>query len=172
MNRIGQALTILILVFSAGILHAASDDKNVNGTVDILTPISLTNLTADCLDFGKIARGTSETILTIPAQASPVPTYSGGDASILSNSTPRAAMFTVGGELNKTYTIVLPTTSTLSAGANHLTLSAFTCSKPTGGSAVIGASNNDFYVGASLTLPSTAVSGDYTGTISVTVAYN
>jgi hypothetical protein len=164
--------TFVSMVLALASLSAAETDANVNGTVDLLAPISLTNQVADCLDFGSIAKGTSLTYITIPATASPVPSYSGGDASVVSSSTPRAAMFTVGGAVNKTYSISLPTTSTLSFGSNVLNLSAFTCSNSTGGSAIISAFNNDFYVGATLELPSTTLSGQYIGTFSVTVDYN
>jgi hypothetical protein len=153
---------------------AASTYGSVPSTVRIMPPISLTNLPADCLDFGSVAKGTSTTLVTLSPDLPSVVTYSGGDAHILSTTTPRPAMFTVGGEVNKTYTITLPTTTTITNGTTTLTLSAFTCSKSSniGTIAAYGNASNNFYVGASLSLPITATQGNYTGTISVTVAYN
>lgn len=153
-------------------LYAASSEEIVHGTIDILAPISLTNEPADCLDFGSIAKGTSTTYVTIPPAANPTPSYSGGDATVISSSNPRAAMFTVGGEVGKAYSITLPSSSTLSFSGNSLNLSNFTCSKVTTGGAVIGLTDNNFYVGATLEMPTTAVAGQYLGTFSVTVNYN
>jgi Mat/Ecp fimbriae major subunit len=153
-------------------LYAANSQESVTGTIDILAPISLTNEVSDCLDFGSIAKGTSVTYVTMPPTSGHTPTYAGGDATVLSSSNPRAAMFTVGGEVGKLYTITLPSSSKLYFGTNELNLTNFTCSKPTGGTAVIGVSDNSFYVGATLEMTTSAAAGQYTGTFSVTVDYN
>ncbi len=168
-----KRLTLLPMCLMATLASAATSNGTIPTTVKIVPPISLTSIAADCLDFGSIAKGTSTTTIQIPAAIPTTPVYS-GDARILSNTTPRPAMFTVGGEEGKMYTITLPTTSTLTSGGNTLTLSSFSCSKASnvGTIGAFGNVVNNFYVGATLTLPSTTVSGIYTGTITVTVAYN
>jgi len=131
----------------------------------------LANTDLQALDFGVIARGTSgNSVVLVGSVATPSPSVT-GDAIVLTSSAQTAAKFTVGGELAKTYAITIPSLpQTITDGALHnLSITIFTCSN--GATGAIG-TNDIFYVGASLTVPSTATSASYTGTSSVTVAYN
>lgn len=148
--------------------------KMVNADAEIVAPISLSNLPADGLDFGTIVKGSAVTTITIPANANPLPEYDSGDARVLSSTPVKAAKFTVSGEAGKTYSISLPSSATLTASSNQLTLSNFSCSKSTNGTAVIVGNPEDdsFYVGASLQISNSTNQGEYVGTFSVTVSYN
>jgi hypothetical protein len=164
---------LALAVFSLSI-HAADNVANktvsVQGKARIITPITLANTSSQALDFGVIARGTAASTVVVGAVASPSINVASGDAVVLTSAAQTAAKFTVGGESGKTYAITIPsTTQTITDGTNTLNITAFTCSN--GATGTIG-TNDVFYVGGTLTVPQTAVAASYTGTFSVTVAYN
>jgi len=171
-----KKLIISVIAFAAFIFTATAADNVANKTLSvqskarIITPITLANTDAQALDFGVIARGTTDATIVLAASASPSRNVFSGDAVILTSAAQTAAKFTVGGENAKTYAITIPsTTQTIVAGANHLDITNFTCSNGTNGA--IG-TNDLFYVGGTLAVPAAAVPASYTGTFSVTVAYN
>jgi hypothetical protein len=166
-------LSIFALVFfvvsSNAVDNAGNKTVSVQGKARIITPITLTNTQA--LDFGVIARGTGNSTILVNHIASPTATVPTGDAVVLSSTPQTAAKFTVGGELSKTYNITIPTTAqTITDGTNNLSITAFTCSSSLTNNVISAV--NEFYVGGTLTVPSTAVPASYTGTFSVTVNYN
>ncbi|HET9571298.1 MAG TPA: DUF4402 domain-containing protein [Bacteroidales bacterium] len=149
--------------------NAANKTVSVQGKARIITPITLSNNQA--LDFGVIARGTGNSTIVVGAVETPTISVPTGDAVVLTSSAQTSAKFTVGGETSKSYNITIPSTpQVISDGTNNLSITAFTCSNSLTNS-VIG-TNDVFYVGGTLTVPSTAVAASYTGTFSVTVAYN
>jgi len=165
-------LTVVTIV--TFILSATATDNVANKTVSvqskarIITPITLAN--SQALDFGVIARGAASSTIVVGSVAAPSVSVTSGDAVVLTSAPQTAAKFTVGGEVGKTYAITIPTTpQTISYLTNNLSITAFTCSNTTGGT--IG-TNDEFYVGGTLTVTSAAVPASYTGTFSVTVAYN
>lgn len=164
------------IAIAAFVLTATAADNVANKTVSvqgrarIITPITLANTGSQALDFGVIARGTSQATVVVAASASPSINVATGDAVVLTSSTQTAAKFTVGGESTKTYAITIPsTTQTITDGTNTLNITGFSCSN--GATGTIG-TNDVFYVGGTLTVPSSAVAASYTGTFSVTVNYN
>ena len=159
------AITTLILSANAAD-NVANKTVNVQGKARIITPITLAN--SQALDFGIIARGTTDATVVVAANAAPSRSVLTGDAVILTSAPQTAAKFTVGGEDGKTYAITIPTTQTIISGANHLDITSFTCSNGTSGT--IG-TNNEFYVGGTLSVPVAAVAASYTGTFNVTVNY-
>jgi hypothetical protein len=175
MRKMKSILAILVIAFMLPIsVGAANTPKEQSQTAQakakIITPITLENTGSQSLDFGTITTGTGSSVILVSAVASPTKTVLSGDAHIIVASTQTAAKFTVGGQSGTAYTITLPTTSTITGGVGvNLTVSDFTCSNGTSGT--IG-TNDLFYVGGSLTVPSNAVATDYTGTFNVTVAYN
>ena len=165
-----------IIALAAFVLSANAADNVANKTVSvqskarIIVPITLANTSSQALDFGVIAKGTLASNVVVAASATPGNNVSGGDAIVLTSTPQTAAKFTVGGESGKTYAITIPsTTQTIVSGVNTLNITNFSCSNGTSG--VIG-TNDVFYVGGTLAVPSTAVAASYTGTFSVTVAYN
>lgn len=87
-------------------------------------------------------------------------------------STHNAAGFKVGGTSGLTYTVSVPTSTSLTCSASTgtpLTISTFTNSA----SGTIEASaSNTFLVGATITIPANAHVGAYSGTFDVKVLYN
>lgn len=168
-------LTLIVLVAfvcTATAEHRTNTSTPVGGKVRIYAPISLVNTSSQALDFGVIAKGVSTSVIVVAAQENPPVNVLSGDAVILNSSDQTAAKFTVGGEPNQSYNITIPTTvQTISYSGNDLNLTNFTCSK-IGNVSTIGAGGSDlFFVGGTLTILSTTVAGEYTGTFNVTVAY-
>jgi Mat/Ecp fimbriae major subunit len=177
-----KKIILSVIALAAFVLTTAAADNVANKTVSvtgkarIITPITLANTGSQALDFGVIARGTTDATVIVAASASPSANVATGDAVILSSAAQTAAKFTVGGESGKTYVITIPsTTQTIISGANHLDITNFTCSNitapATSGSATIG-TNDVFYVGGTLAVPAAAIAASYTGTFNVTVNYN
>jgi hypothetical protein len=171
-----RKIILTVVAIAAFVLTAAAADNVANKTVSvtgkarIITPITLANTGAQALDFGVIARGTTDATILVAANAAPASNVATGDAVILSSAPQTAAKFTVGGESGKTYAITIPsTTQTIISGANTLNITNFSCSNGTVGT--IG-TNDVFYVGGTLSVPAAAVAASYTGTFSVTVNYN
>jgi hypothetical protein len=181
-QTIMRKIILSVIAIAAFVLTTTAADNVANKTVSvtgkarIITPITLANTGSQALDFGVIARGTTDATIIVAANATPASNVATGDAVILSSAPQTAAKFTVGGESGKTYVITIPsTTQTIIAGANHLDITNFTCSNitapATSGSATIG-TNDIFYVGGTLAVPAAAIAASYTGTFNVTVNYN
>jgi len=171
-----KKVIISVIAIAAFVFTAAAADNVANKTVDvtsrarIITPITLANTGTQALDFGVIAKGTTDATIVVASSAAPSINVFTGDAVVLTSATQTAAKFTVGGESAKTYAITIPsTTQTITSGANHLDITGFTCSN--GATGIIG-TNDVFYVGGTLSVPAAAIAASYTGTFSVTVAYN
>lgn len=162
------AITAFVLTATAD--NVANKTVSVQGRARVITPITLANTGSQALDFGIIARGTSESTVVVAASASPSVNVATGDAVVLTSYTQTAAKFTVGGESGKTYAITIPSAAqTITDGTNTLNITGFTCSN--GATGTIG-SFDVFYVGGTLTVPAAAVAASYSGTFNVTVNYN
>jgi len=164
-----------VIAFATFVLTVSADDVAnktvmVQGKARIITPITLANTGSQALDFGVIARGTTDATVVVAASDAPSINVATGDAVVLTSATQTAAKFTVGGESGKTYAITIPsTTQTIISGANTLNITNFTCSN--GATGTIG-TNDVFYVGGTLSVPAAAVAASYTGNFNVTVNYN
>jgi len=171
-----KKVILTLVAIAAFVLTSTAADNVANKTVSvqskarIITPITLANTSAQALDFGIIARGAANSTIVVGSVASPSINVASGDAVVLTSAAQTAAKFTVGGEAGKTYAITIPSTAqSISDGTNSLSITGFSCSNGTVGT--IG-TNDVFYVGGTLSVPLTAVASTYTGTFSVTVAYN
>jgi hypothetical protein len=79
----------------------------------------------------------------------------------------RAAAFTVTGDADALYDITLPGSTTLTSGADSMSVDAFT-HDATG---VLVGGTETFSVGATLHVSSSQPSGEYAGSFSVVVTY-
>ncbi len=168
-RRILTALTGLAgfgaLTLAAGPALAAQATANANAT--IIQPIAISK-SAD-LEFGSIAAGTGVSVVRISTAGAR--SLVSGDATLVTGGTVQAAAFTVTGEASTGYDITLPANTTLTSGANNMTVDTFVDSK-TGSSTLDGSGNDSFTVGADLTVGASQAVGSYTGTFNVTVNYN
>ncbi|MFQ5775253.1 MAG: DUF4402 domain-containing protein [Kiloniellaceae bacterium] len=144
---------------------AAQATATTNAT--IVTPIAISNVNS--LEFGKVAAGTASSVVRISSAGAR--SLVSGDATLVSGGTIQAASFSVTGEASTGYAITLPSSITISAGANNMTVNTFTDSKG-GTSTLDGTGNDTFTVGADLTVGASQAAGAYTGTFNVTVNYN
>ena len=171
------ALAIGALVMAGGVMAqttATTNDATANATV--ISPITIANgLT---LEFGKVVAGAGTVTIAAAdgARTDSVPALTPGGQK----GTVRAATFNVTGDGVSTYAITLPSTDvTLSDGAgvpNTMTVNTFKVAG-TGvdsllNTGVLAAGVATLNVGATLNVAALQAPGAYTGTYSVTVAYN
>ncbi|HEX7029957.1 MAG TPA: DUF4402 domain-containing protein [Gammaproteobacteria bacterium] len=155
------ALSAPLFAFTA---NAASDTANATAT--IVQAIAITN--GGDLAFGSIVADTA-TAGTVVIAADGTKSSTGGVTTTTAQTT-SAAQFTVTGVTDYAFTVTLPSSPvTLSdGGTNNMTVDTFTDNAPaniTGGSVTFG-------VGGTLNVAAGQAAGNYTGTFSVSVAYN
>lgn len=168
MTRMSGAILLAVLAGGSGpgIDFPIRNRDPLLDPARLILPITLTK-NAD-LGFGQIASGgTSGSVTVTPAGGRSAT----GGASLGSAAGVGAAQFTVTGDLLATYSITLPGSTTLSSGGNSMTLNAFASSPSgTGNLGLLG--QQTLTVGATLQVGANQPSGTYSGTFSVTVAYN
>ncbi len=111
-----------------------------------------------------VTTGTAGTVTVTPAGA-----RSSVDVDLL-GGIPAAASFDATGASDATYSITLPSSATLTSGANTMTIDSFT--DDAGASPTLPGGSDTFNVGATLNVGATQAAGTYSGTFSVTVNYN
>ena len=152
-----KSLTLLFVMMAVLCVYsgafAASGDFGIKA--EILAPIQLVTVGDTLLDFGRVFKGSAETVVD-PANPAPGTT---------------AAEFQVVGEDGYEFEVTLPTTATISYNGNELTVDNFTTNLTNNIGALTGG-NANFKVGGTLqAIPVDAVSGVYTGSATVTVEY-
>lgn len=157
---------IAMLVPAGSAMAQSSSSASATATATIITPILLTNTAA--LQFGNVVASTTAGTIVVAADATR--TWTGG-ATGISGLPVTAAAFGVTGGANRTFTISLPASATITSGSNSMTVDTFTSSIPSP-SALNGSGAASFNVGGTLTVGASQATGSYTGTFSVTVAYN
>ncbi len=163
---------LFLTVFAASNAYgqgANSASATADAKARVVNPITLAVAGTSELNFGDLVPSTSSAgaVLLTPAAVR----TAGGGVTLGSASSVGVPTFNVGGQANATYAITLPAAaSTLTSGANSMTVDAFTGSKATG---TLSAGGVDaFTVGATLNVAQNQAAGSYAGTFSVTVAYN
>jgi len=165
---------LVVLALAAGVSVPAfaqsSATASANATTRIIQAITLTK-TAD-LAFGNIVKpSTGSGTVTIGNGADTI-AVTGTNAAAASGTTSRAK-FTVGGEGGQTFAITVPATMTMTSGANNITVNLTTAAATGTLSGTLGsAGTTTVNVGGNFSLPNTQVSGNYSGSFNVTVAYN
>jgi len=142
---------------------AATNTATANATVNIVSPLTLTNNTG--LDFGTVVGPFSGQ--TVRISTAGVRNCGGLTCS---GTTVSAANFTVsGGTANQALALTVDPSVSLTSGANSLTVD-LTTDLPTG--LVTNASGGaTFGVGGSLAIPAGTSDGVYSGTFNVRVDY-
>jgi hypothetical protein len=161
------ALAAIAMLVPAGSAMAQnSANASATATATIITPITLNNTAA--LQFGNVVASTAAgTIVVSPAGVRSATLGATG----ISGLPISAAAFTVGGGADRTFTITLPASTTITDGTNNMTVDTFTSSL--GASSTLnGSGTAPLTVGATLNVNASQPAGEYTGTFLVTVAYN
>jgi hypothetical protein len=157
--------SLLVVCFAAAAANAqTSASANASVFAKVIQPIAITK-TAD-LNFGGIITGPAGSVTVSPAG---VETATGATV-INPNPNVSAAQFTVTGEPSTAYLIVLPTTVTITNGAQTMTVDTFT-STPVGTGLLSATGVQSLGVGAKLNVAANQAVGSYSGTFAVTVAY-
>lgn len=175
MFNIRLRLAAFAIVLASAIAPAqAQSTANTSATagITVIQPISI--VANKNMNFGTFVRPGSTTTVTL----SNAGVISGLTAVNTSGNAPSQAQFTITGEGGQAINITVPATITLTSSANTLTVNT-TADSGTTGSAVastlsgtIGSAGTKVVnVGGTVSLTSTQASGAYTGSITVTAAY-
>lgn len=165
MKKITFIVFALISGFAFGQTSGASASGDATASADIVSPITISDGVTD-LNFGKIIKDAAGGTVTIAVNGD-----RSGTAPIVTASAKSAAEFTVNASENYTYSVNLPSDGFLikNAGGAQMELSSFNHNlgtTPTGTGA-----DQTLNVGATLTVNANQAEGNYSGTMTVTVAY-
>lgn len=165
-------------VIAAGLLGSGSafaqaantSSATAAGSVTIVRPLTITNTSG--LAFGRIVKPrTGDGTVSIANNSNTV--VAGSGAVALSGITTSRAVFTVDGEGGQAIGISMPSSMTLSGNGDtiEVTLAPDFGSTETLSGALAGSGSKTLNVGGGFDLPSAQASGAYTGSFTVTVAY-
>ncbi|NLT02957.1 MAG: DUF4402 domain-containing protein [Bacteroidales bacterium] len=165
------AFLVIVLLGGSGILYAqvSSTATSIGIDAKIIAPITIENTGSTPINFGTVSRASIAGSVTVTADETRTST---GGVSVLNSSSFSAAPFGVSGENSATFNITLPVNGTVeltrSGGSEKMAVNDFTHNSnlllSTGGTST-------FNVGATLTVAADQVPGEYSGSFSVTVAY-
>jgi hypothetical protein len=167
-TKIFAVIGLMMFAFSASMNAQVSATATASAT--IVTPISISN-TAN-LNFGNL--GVNASAGTVVMSTAGVRSVTGGCTLPAVAGSPAVASFTVNGVANYTYAITLPATATtISSGANNMTVDTWT-SSPSSTGTLNGSGTQTLTVGATLHVAGSQAAGTYTSAtpFSVTVNYN
>ncbi|TFW00555.1 DUF4402 domain-containing protein [Brevundimonas sp. S30B] len=153
---------------------AQSASTTGTGSITVLRPLTLTK-NAD-LKFGTVVRPTSGAG-TVAVSAAGARSVAGGVVGLSSGDTPQAAQFTVDGEGGQSISVTIPATFSIANGTDTLTVTTSnnlsgSAASQTLSNALGSAGSLSFRVGGSVPVASTTPTGAYTGTFTVSAAYN
>lgn len=174
-NRLfAAAAALAVVAFAAPALAQSTASTTGTGSITVIRPLTVTK-NAD-LKLGTVVRPASGSG-TVVVSAAGVRSVTGGVVGLSSGDTPQAAQFTVDGEGGQSVSVTVPATFTMANGSDTLTVTtnnnlsgsaaAQTLSNATG-----AAGSLSFKVGGTVPVASTAPTGVYTGTFTVSAAYN
>jgi len=171
MNAVSRLILFSITLTQVSILSAqvSSTATSIGIDAKVLAPITIENTGSTPINFGTLSRSSLEGTVTVSAEG--VRTADGG-VSVLTSSDFSAAPFGVTGDNSAAFSITLPANGTVeltrSGGSEKMAVDDFdhnsTLTLSASGTAT-------FNVGATLTVNADQVPGEYSGSFSVTVAY-
>ena len=167
-----------LVAASSGAWAQSSATGTANATATVVRPITIAK--GVDLAFGNVVPSAAAGTLTLTAASSTVATASPGVTQPLSHpGTVTAARFDVSGEGGLTYSITLPsvasTITSLTAPTDTMSVDGFVTDIGATGTltgSVGNAGTQSFYVGGVLHVGANQNPGNYSGTFTVTVAYN
>jgi hypothetical protein len=182
MNKFKKMSCRLLIAFgfvagATGAMAQSSATASANATANVIRPITLTK-NVD-LAFGNVVPAAGAGTMVLPATSgTPTATFTSGvtQPGTTQHGTVTAAKFTAGGEGSFTYSITLPASAATLVGpalSVDMTVDTWTVSTAGTLSGTAGTGGTEiFYVGGTLNVGAAQAPGGYTGTFSVTVAYN
>ncbi|RZJ95732.1 MAG: DUF4402 domain-containing protein [Brevundimonas sp.] len=173
MKTIAAAAALLAVAVASPAL-AQSASTTGSGSITVIRPLTVTK-NAD-LHFGTVVRPSTGSG-TVTVSAAGARSVSGGVVGLSSGDTPQAAQFTVDGEGGQSISVTIPATFSIANGSDTLTVT--TSNNLTGSAAAqtlsnaLGAAGSlVFKVGGSVPVASSSPTGVYTGSFTVSAAYN
>lgn len=168
------AVAAFALIAIAAPAMAQSASTTGGGSITVIRPLTVTK-NAD-LHFGSVVRPSTGSGTAVISAAG-VRSVTGGVVGLSSGDTPQAAQFTIDGEGGQSVSVTIPATFSIANGSDTLTV---TTSNNLSGSAAAQTLSNAlgsagslvFTVGGSVPVASTAPTGLYSGTFTVSAAYN
>jgi Domain of unknown function (DUF4402) len=153
---------------------AQSASTTGTGSITVIRPLTLTK-NAD-LRFGTVVRPSSGAGTAVVSAAG-ARSVTGGVVGLSSGDTPQAAQFTVDGEGGQSISVTIPATFSIANGTDTLTVTTSnnlsgSAASQTLSNALGSAGSLSFRVGGSVPVASTTATGAYTGTFTVSAAYN
>jgi hypothetical protein len=165
------SLLIICCAFNLNAQNTNSANTSSSAFATIVAPLGIKH-TGNDLEFGTIIKGSGTvTLATNETRSFSNPSLNPGDQGI----SPALAVFTVSGEGIYTYSIAFANaTEVLSNGESTMEVSDFVALSSDGEGLTRTLSNgtDQIQVGATLTLDNDETIGTYTGSFSITVAYN
>lgn len=172
--RVLAAAVAVVTVGLAGPAFAQSASTTGTGSITVIRPLTLTK-NAD-LKFGSVVRPSTGSGNVVVSSAG-ARSVTGSVVALSSGDSPQAAQFTVDGEGGQSVSVTIPATFTMANGSDTLTVT--TSNNLTGSAAAqtlsnaLGAAGSlVFKVGGSVPVLSTTPTGAYSGTFTVSAAYN
>lgn len=161
-----HVLAATAAVIAAPAVAAPGDTSTAQGaaTAEVVAPITLTHATGASLNFGTFTTGDAGGTVAVDQAGAGSAT---GEVTLLSGSVEAADAFDVEGDANRTFTI----TTAAGSVTNGTDTMNFTTDAATSG-ALDAAGEASFSVGGTLSVAGGESAGTYTGSYSVTVAYN
>jgi Domain of unknown function (DUF4402) len=147
-------------IAAAAMFSGTAQAETATASAEIVTAATLTNTKA--LNFGSIALGANSGTVVVTANATGSRTCT---TVICIGTTSSAADFAIGGANGAAVGLTLgSSTITLLNGSSSISAALNL-------SSAISAVGNTEYVGGTLTVPTSAIAGTYTGTVTLTAAY-
>ena len=175
MNKlICTAAALAAVAFAAPAMAQSSATTTGTGSITVIRPLTLTK-NAD-LKFGTIVRPATGSG-TVVVSAAGARSVTGGVVGLASGDTPQASQFTVDGEGGQSISVTIPATFTMANGSESLTVTTNNSLSGAAGSQTLSNSLGSagslvFRVGGTVPVAATAATGAYTGTFTVSAAYN
>jgi hypothetical protein len=174
MKKVLVLLAVVVMITGYSTKVMAQATENTAAAAKIVTPLSITETSS--LHFGTLAilAGSPGTCV-LSTQG--IRSQTGGVNLSVQAPTASNAAYNVSGAINTTYGITLPSTITVTSGAANMTINSLLARTASAGvnglTGTLSASGTDnFTIGGTLNVAAGQVTGIYTGTFDVTVAYN
>lgn len=168
------AASLALVAIASPAFAQSTASTTGTGSITIIRPLTIAK-SAD-LKFGTVVRPSSGSG-SVVVSAAGSRTVDGGVVALASGDTPQAAQFEITGEGGQSISVTIPATFTMVNGADSLTVTtsnnlvgsagAQTLSNALGSAGSLG-----FNVGGSVSVDSATNTGTYSGTFTVSAAYN
>ena len=174
MTRTRLAAAALALVAFGAAAPAMAQSAIGQGSITVIRPLTVAK-NAD-LRFGTVVRP-SEGAGSVAVSTAGARTVAGGVAALSSGDAPQAAQFTIDGEGGQSVSVNVPSSFTMSNGSDSLTVTTTNslgaaASAQTLSNSLGSAGSLNVRVGGTVPVSATAATGVYTGTFTVSAAYN